>query len=150
MTHDKTTDGGTDTLSLPHLVKWVEMVTRAGAEEAMRGMPVSGSQLFALVLLRERGEATSADLARMMRITPQALTTLLRPLRDKGYIARRTDESHARRLQLRLTPKGDAILDEARALSPGIEDALLAGFTDSERATLKKLLARIARRFDHS
>ena len=79
------------TLTLPHLVKWVEMVTRAQTERAMRGMAVSGSQLLALVLLRERGEATSAELARMMQITPQALTSLLRPLRDQGYLTRRID-----------------------------------------------------------
>ena len=148
-------DGGTSDdesggLTFPHLVKWVEMVTRAQTEQALRDMPVSGSQLFVLVLLDGRGEATSADLARMMRITPQALTTLLGPLRADGYVARRTDDAHARRLLLRLTGKGKALLGEVRRLSPGIEDTLLTGFTADERATLKRLLARIARHFDGS
>jgi len=136
------------TLTLPHLVKWVEMVTRAQTERAMRGMAVSGSQLLALVLLRERGEATSAELARMMQITPQALTSLLRPLRDQGYLTRRIDEEHARRLPLSLTEKGQRILEQARSLSPAIEDALLADFSADERVTLKRLLARLARQFD--
>jgi DNA-binding MarR family transcriptional regulator len=142
--------GDGEELTLPHLVKWVEMVTRAETEQAMRAMPVSGSQLFVLVLLDSRGEATSADLARMMRITPQALTTLLRPLREAGYIARRTDEEHARRLLLRLTDRGRKILAQARALSPAIEDSLLSDFSADERKALKTLLARIARRFDRS
>lgn len=143
---DETGEG--QDLALPYLVKWVEMAVRAQAERAMRDMPVSGSQLFALVLLRERGEVTSADLARMMRLTPQAMTTLLKSLREEGYIHRRTDSAHARRLLMRLTDKGRAILAEAHALSPGIEDNLLEGFTGEERRTLKRLLARIARRFD--
>lgn len=143
--HDAS-DGGR--LSFPQLVKWVEMVTRAETEQAMRGMPVSSSQLFVLVLLQDRGEATSAQLARMMRITPQALTTLLKPLRDDGLIARRIDEAHARRLLLRLTDKGANILEQARNLSPVVEDKLLPDFTPAERATLKRLLARVARRFD--
>lgn len=142
MTHDSS-----DTLTLPHLVKWVEMVTRAEAEEAMRGMPVSGGQLFALVLLHERGEATSAELARMMRVTPQAMTTLLGPLRERGYIERRVDSDHARRLLLNLTPAGAAVIAEARSLAPVIEKNLLADFTSDEKRTLKHLLGRIARRF---
>ncbi|MFC4257288.1 MarR family transcriptional regulator [Altererythrobacter xixiisoli] len=135
-------------LTLPHLVKWVEMAVRARTERALRDLPVSGTQLFVLVLLRERGEATSADLARMMHITPQAMTTLIGPLRDGGYIDRRVDTTHARRLLLRLTPDGAAMIRQARSLTPAIEDDLLDGFTDEERVVLKKLLGRIARRFE--
>jgi DNA-binding MarR family transcriptional regulator len=135
-------------LTLPHLVKWAEMVVRAETERAMRAMEVSGAQLFVLVLLEDRQEATSAELARMMRITPQAMTTLVGPLRERGYIARRTDSSHARRLLLRLTEKGTGAIEQARRLTPAIEDGLLEGFTAAERTTLKRLLARIARRFE--
>lgn len=135
-------------MTLPHLVKWVEMAVRARTERALRDMPVSGSQLLVLVLLWERGEATSADVARMMRITPQAMTTLLGPLREQGYIERRVDSGHARRLLLSLTPRGAELIGQARALTPAIEDDLLAGFTDEERHMLKRLLGRIARRFD--
>lgn len=136
-----------DRLSFPQLMKWAEMVTRAETEQAMDDMPVSSAQLFVLALLEERGEATSAQLARMMRLTPQALTTLLKPLRDDGLIARRKDEAHARRLLLRLTDKGMAVMQQARDLSPVVEENLLRDFTASERATLKRLLARVARRF---
>ena len=147
MTDAQDDDGGTE-LTLPHLIKWAEMAVRAHTERAMRAVPVSGSQLFALVLLRERGETTSAELARMMRLTPQAMTTLLKSLRDDGYIDRRTDSAHGRRLLMTLTDKGRRILAQARALSPAIEDDVLGGFTADERRTLKRLLTRIARRFD--
>ena len=147
MTKANASDASGSELSFPQLVKWAEMVTRAEAEEAMAGLPVSSAQLFVLVLLGERGEATAADLARMMRITPQALTTLLAPLRDAGLITRRQDEHHARRLLVSLAPLGREVLAKARALSPGVEDRLLPDFTPAERATLKRLLARVAQRF---
>jgi DNA-binding MarR family transcriptional regulator len=134
-------------LSFPHLVKWVEMATRARVERAMRDHPVSSSQFFALALLHERGEATSADLARLMHLTPQAMTTLLAPLRDSGLIERRTDAAHKRRLQLQLSAKGEEVLGELRSTGPEIEADLLGGFTDEERETLKRLLGRVARRF---
>lgn len=134
-------------LTFPHLVKWVEMATRARVERAMRDRPVSSSQLFALALLNDRGEATSADLARLMHLTPQAMTTLLRPLRDDGLIERRADEAHGRRLQLALSDKGRQLMQEVHELCPALEDDLLDGFDAGERALLKTMLARIARRF---
>ncbi len=139
---------GDETLTFPHLMKWAEMVTRAQAERAMGCLPVSSSQMFVLVLLHERCEATSAELSRMMRITPQALTMLVKPLLSEGFLSRKPDASHARRLQLRLTDKGVALIESARVLSPGIEDDLLQDFSAVERTTLKQLLSRIARRFE--
>lgn len=139
--------GGERALTFPHLVKWVEMATRARVERAMRDSPVSSSQLFALALLHERGQATGAELARLMHLTPQAMTTLLRPLRDDGLIAQRIDTTHRRRLPLELSDAGRALLRAMRDLSPALEDDLLDGFDAAERATLKRLLARIARRF---
>lgn len=147
MAHGKARGDATG-LTLPHLVKWAEMAVRARTERALHDLPVSGSQLFVLVLLREHAEATSAELARMMRITPQAMTTLLGPLREAGFIDRRADEAHGRRLMLRLTPAGIALLEQVRAVTPAIEADLLAGFTEAEIAQLKELLSRIARRFD--
>lgn len=134
-------------LTFPHLIKWVEMATRARVDRAMRDSPVSSSQLFALALLNGRGEATSAELARLMHLTPQAMTTLLRPLRDAGLIERHADADHGRRLQLRLGGKGRALLREVHDRCAALEDDLLEGFDPAERATLKALLARIALRF---
>lgn len=145
MAEDKS---GTGEVTFPHLVKWVEMAVRARIEREMRDFPISSSQLFAVVLLEARGEATSADLARMMRLTPQAMTTLLGPLRKDGYIVATPDAAHGRRLLLKLTPKARKLLERARKLTPGVEEEFLEGFTAEERALLKRMLARIAERFD--
>jgi DNA-binding MarR family transcriptional regulator len=134
--------------TFPHLVKWVEMAVRARIEREMRDFPISSSQLFAIVLLEARSQATSAELARMMRLTPQAMTTLLGPLRRDGYIAATPDKAHRRRLLLGLTAKGRATLERARELTPTVEEEFLADFSASERALLKRMLARIAERFD--
>jgi len=138
----------TGEVTFPHLVKWVEMAVRARIEREMRDFPISSSQLFAVVLLESRGAATSAELARMMRLTPQAMTTLLGPLRQDGYIVATPDPSHGRRLVLRLTSNAEDLLARARELTPAVEEDLLGDFTASERALLMKMLARIAERFD--
>jgi DNA-binding MarR family transcriptional regulator len=139
--------GAGQALTFPHLVKWVEMAVRSRVDRALRGMPVSSSQLFVLVLLDEQGEATSAELARRMHLTPQAMTTLLAPLRDGGLISRRSDSTHGRKLHLRLTAEGVELLSAVRELTPPIEDELLSSLSALERATLKDLLARVVAQF---
>jgi DNA-binding MarR family transcriptional regulator len=138
---------GARELTFPHLIKWVEMATRARVERAMRDSPLSSSQLFAIALLHERGQATGAELARLMHLTPQAMTTLLRPLRDQGLITEAIDSAHRRRILLGLSDAGRALLAQVRAFSPALEEELLEDFAPEERAVLKQLLARIARRF---
>lgn len=139
---------GNERMGFPHLIKWAEMAVRARVERAMRDQSISSSQLFALVLLDERGEATGAELARLMHLTPQALTTLLRPLRDQGLIEREVDEAHKRRLNMRLTDAGRTTIRQARSLTPEIERAMLTGFSAAERDTLLALLERVARPLD--
>ena len=143
-------DGKNDTgeVTFPHLIKWAEMAVRARIEREMGDFSVSSSQLFAIVLLEARGQVTSAELSRMMRLTPQAMTTLLGPLRKDGYIVATPDKAHGRRLLLSLTDKGNALIEQARELTPGVEEEFLGGFTASERVLLKRMLARIAERFD--
>jgi len=148
MANDRDDEGSGVRMGFPHLVKWVEMAVRARVERSMRGQPVSSSQLFALVLLDERGEATAAELARLMHLTPQSLTTLLRPLRDQGLIEREPDEAHRKRLTMRLTAGGHAMIAQAREFTPVIEAAMLADLSAAERETLLRLLARVVRPLD--
>jgi DNA-binding MarR family transcriptional regulator len=145
MAEDRDRVDGASGLTLPHLIKWAEMAVRARVDAALSGMPISSGQLFALVLLDEQKEATSAELARLMHVMPQSLTTMLGPLREQGLIERRTDDAHRSRLLLRLTERGKRIIAEARALTPQIEGDLLDDLSAEERTTLLRLLVRIAR-----
>ena len=76
------------------------------------------------------------------------VSTLLGPLRQQDLIARRRDDAHGRRQLLRLTDKAGAVLAQARAQTPAIEEELLGSFTAAERQTLRTLLARIVGRSD--
>ncbi|HTU10663.1 MAG TPA: MarR family transcriptional regulator [Allosphingosinicella sp.] len=138
---------GERTPAFAHLIKWAEMAVRSRVEKAMRPLTISSGQLLLLAVLEEMGEATPASLARALHLTPQAMTTLLKPLDARGLIARRPDETNRRRVLLRLTDKADAVLAEVRKATPEIEDDMLAALSRSERETLRSLLMRIARPF---
>jgi len=141
------TDWGGRAPAFAHLIKWAEMAVRARVERAIRPLTLSTGQLLLLVVLEEYKEATSATLARALHLTPQAMTTLLKPLEGRGLIGRRPDESNRRRVLLSLTGAAERLLDEVRAATPDIEEPLLSPLSVGERATLRKLLMKIARPF---
>jgi len=151
MATDRQDRGGQDrggrTPAFAHLIKWAEMAVRARVERAMRPLTLSSGQLLLLVMLEELGEASPASLARALHLTPQAMTTLLKPLDAHGLVARRQDESNRRRILLTLTDAGRALLVDVRAVTPEIEADLLGGLTAAERETLRTLLMRIAQPF---
>jgi DNA-binding MarR family transcriptional regulator len=138
---------GGRTPAFAHLIKWAEMAVRSRVEKAMRPLTISAGQLLLLIVLEEMKEATPATLARTLHLTPQAMTTLLKPLDARGLIARRPDEANRRRVLLRLTDAANALLADVRAATPEIEEEVLAPLSTAERATLRALLMRIARPF---
>lgn len=138
---------GERTPAFAHLIKWAEMAVRSRVEKAMRPLTLSTGQLLLLAVLEEMGEATPAALSRALHLTPQAMTTLLKPLETRGLLARRPDETNRRRVLLRLTPAADALLAEVRAATPDIEEDVLAPLSAGERGELRRLLMKIARPF---
>ena len=144
---DNGQDWGGRTPAFAHLIKWAEMAVRSRVEKAMRPLTLSSGQLLLLVVLEEYGEATPATLARALHLTPQAMTTLLKPLDTRSLIARRPDETNRRRVLLRLTDKADALLTDVRAATPEIEEDMLGPLSVGERDTLRTLLMRIAKPF---
>jgi len=140
-------DWGGRTPALAHLIKWAEMAVRSRVEKAIRPLTLSTGQLLLLAVLEEMREATPATLARTLHLTPQAMTTLLKPLEARGLLARQPDSANRRRVLLRLTPMADALLRKVRGATAEIEADVLAPLSAAERDTLRALLMRIARPF---
>ncbi|GAA5054250.1 MarR family winged helix-turn-helix transcriptional regulator [Nocardia callitridis] len=103
----------------------------------------------ALARLDRGGPATSAALARMEQITPQAMGVTLSGLQARGLIERRADPNDGRSVVLALTEEGLRVLNEKRGIRVElIADALAREFSDTEVAQLAAaapLLERIAR-----
>jgi DNA-binding MarR family transcriptional regulator len=81
----------------------------------MPGASVPYPQLLLLHRLESEGPATTADLARAERITPQAAGALVGKLEASGYVSRRNDANDGRRRQVALLAAGRKVMVEARA-----------------------------------
>jgi DNA-binding MarR family transcriptional regulator len=87
-------------------------------------------------LFRE-GALTATDLAARERIQPQSLTRLVAELEERGFIARRPDESDRRQLQIEITPEGrDLLIRDARRQDKWLAAAMSSSMTPIERELL--------------
>ncbi|MCK9895286.1 MarR family winged helix-turn-helix transcriptional regulator [Frankia sp. AgB32] len=129
-------------LSVGMLVRRLRQSTSAG------GLTIPESA--ALARLDRGGPATSAALARVEQISPQAMGVTLAALESRGLVERRRDPGDGRQVILSPTEAGIAALNSRRdARTELIAGALDAGFTPAELdqlAAAVPLLARLAER----
>jgi len=104
--------------------------------------------LRALSRLDRGGPATTADLARLEQMTPQAMGTIVAQLDELGLVSRSPDPQDGRRTILTPTSDGKRAAHSRRnALTERFTDTLMTGFTDDELEVLRAaapLLERLA------
>jgi DNA-binding MarR family transcriptional regulator len=106
------------------------------------------AEIWALKRLDTGGPATSSELARQDRISPQSMGVTLGVLEQRGLIERRRDPADGRRVVLSVTEAGHQLTrDRHGARVEQFAAALRDGFTAAERDQLlaaTPLLERLA------
>jgi DNA-binding MarR family transcriptional regulator len=100
---------------------------------------LSIAESSALSRLERGGPATSSDLARLDRISPQSMGVTVAALLERGLIERSRDPQDGRRIVLSITEAGRRnVHDKRGARTEQISAALRDGFSAAE---LRQLLA---------
>jgi DNA-binding MarR family transcriptional regulator len=106
------------------------------------------AETSALSRLDRGGPATSSDLAKQDRISPQSMGATLAALEQRGLIERQRDPGDGRRVVLSVSAAGRQVINDRRsARTEQIALALASGFTDDELGHLlaaAPLLERLA------
>jgi DNA-binding MarR family transcriptional regulator len=118
----------------------------------LRQAPYEGeltlAESSALARLERGGPATSSDLARVERISPQSMGVTVAALLERGLIERSRDPGDGRRITLSITDAGvRTVHDKRGARTELIAAALRDGFTGEELSRLldaSVLLERLA------
>jgi DNA-binding MarR family transcriptional regulator len=101
---------------------------------------VTPRQFQLLGLLHDNGPMSQRDLGETMGIDPSILVTMLNPLEEGGFLARRRDRADRRRHIVLLTDAGVEQLTKAHHAQLAAEDALFAALDDDQREQLRRLL----------
>jgi DNA-binding MarR family transcriptional regulator len=96
-----------------------------------------------LAALDQYGPGSQMDLGRHTGIDRSDVVAALNELADGGYIGREPDPDDRRRNIVRITRKGRRALERLDTVLDGVQEAVLAPLTASERATLVRLLTRL-------
>ncbi|MFC4123283.1 MarR family winged helix-turn-helix transcriptional regulator [Nonomuraea zeae] len=127
-----------------YLVFRLERRIRACLDEALARHGMTTTEYMALSELRLRDAPSSADLARIAFVTPQAMNLVIRDLEQRGLIRRDPHPRGGRALRTRLTPKGLNTLRGCDRSLDSIEAVMLAEIDDPDRTTLAETLTLCA------
>lgn len=123
-----------------YLVFRLERRIRARLDEALARHGVTTTEYMALSELRLRDGPSSAELARIAFVTPQAMSLVIRDLERRGLIHREPHPDGGRALRTRLTGRGLTTVRRCDRSLDGIEAVMLADLDDASRKTLVESL----------
>ncbi len=116
--------------------------------QRVRAAGLSMPQVFALRYIDHHRQTNISDLARALGITPAAASQLLRRLVEQGYVVREENPADRRNKRLRLTSKGETVLQSIASPAQGttferLLERLSAEETQQILEALELLLAKL-------
>lgn len=125
------------------------LVQRLRQTTTVEGEPTS-AETSAMARLDRTGATTSAELARLERISPQSMGATVAALEERGLVGRTCDPDDGRRSILSLTAAGRALLQKRRsARSELLAVVLESEFTPAELKQLQTAAPLIERLAEH-
>jgi MarR family transcriptional regulator for hemolysin len=112
-------------------------------DEALVAAGGSLSLWLVLVSLKGPRFGTQRELAEAVGVEGPTLTHHLNKMEAAGLVTRRRDPDNRRQHVVELTAEGDATFFRLLDTVGAFDQALRAGFSDAELATLRTLLARL-------
>ena len=132
-----------ENLRVMYLIKRVELLVRTRLEGSLRDLGVTAGQYAVLSLLALMPEASSAQIARSIGVTPQTMAETITAFERQKLIRREQSSTHKRILEISLTASGLALLKECDLQARQAEAELFAELGAKEVAQLRHILNRI-------
>jgi DNA-binding MarR family transcriptional regulator len=112
-------------------------------EALLAALGLTPMQFGVLVQLSLRPNLGSAELARIVLVTPQSMGELLQSLERTGLVERDRDVGPGRRITARVTEAGHAALRQATPIIQALNVPASLGLTTEERSLLNQLLHKV-------
>lgn len=128
--------------SLYFLIQQVNRQVARRIDALLKAQGITAAQQLVLYMLSVHAPCSSADLARRMRVTAQAMGEFVRGLESRGFIAR-TDADSGRAIRLELTAEGKAMYRRCGSLIARSEHDFLATLPEADRERFVADLVRL-------
>ncbi|HIQ78380.1 MAG TPA: winged helix-turn-helix transcriptional regulator [Candidatus Scatomorpha intestinavium] len=121
--------------------RYISIQLSAKSDRALAEQGLTGVQATVLlhILENSEGETSLTDLHRELGYSMSAASSLVKRLREKGYISVEGCPLDERRKLLRVTEKGEHVRDMMDSMLKALPDLLFRGFSDEEIQTFSRL-----------
>jgi len=126
-----------------YLVKRVELLVRTRLDTALGDLGLTTGQYAALSLLASMPNASSAQLARAIGVTPQTMAETILAFERDDLIRRTPSSEHKRVLEITLTAKGTALQKKCEKRVSQVEGELFAALSTDEVGQFRSHLLAI-------
>ena len=129
--------------SVGYMMRRIISLVAQGVERELEPSGLTNAQWVPMFKLYMGCASTAAELARQCELDAGSMTRLLDRLEAKQLCSRLRSSDDRRVVNLELTDAGRAAAKEIPAILCGVQNAMLAGFSDEEWQTLKSYLRRM-------
>jgi MarR family transcriptional regulator for hemolysin len=141
--------GSTPQIRLTILLVIVARRWRSLLDERLRCIGQSAARMEALAaIINSPWPSAQVDIAKRLRIEGPTMTRMLDSLEADGLVERLPDPHDRRTKQLRLTPQGEAALEEIFAITDTLRERLLEGVPTEMMDELNGFLGMLTERLD--
>jgi len=123
-----------------YLVKQLQEALRLRLVEITDQFGLTTGQYTALSVLAKYPGISSAQLARLTFVSPQAANEMVATLERKRLLKRSVDKTNRRRLEVQLTRSGISTLAKCDELVDGLEAEVFEGVSARDRAQFHRML----------
>ena len=128
---------------LIHLLRRAHQRASAVFNSSVGDQQLTPAQFFAMSRLSELGPLSQNRLGRLAAMDPATIQGVIRRLAQRGIIERSKDPGDKRRTVVRLTPQGEAVLDNVRFAALNVNESLLKPLAPQEREQFMTLLKQL-------
>ncbi len=141
--------GTTRPIRLTVLLVIVARRWRSLLDERLRHIGQSAARMEALAaIINSPWPSAQVDIAKRLRIEGPTMTRMLDSLEADGLVERLPDPHDRRTKQLRLTPRGEAVLEEIFAIADTLRERLLEDVPVETMDELNGFLGMLTERLD--
>jgi DNA-binding MarR family transcriptional regulator len=127
------------------LVATLRRVMRKAARVRQPAMPLSVAQLELLSLVEEHPGTRPGDLAGLLRLAPNSVSTLANALVSAGMLERAPGATDKRTVEFTLTHQGAQLVGQWRATNTSLLRSAIAALDAADRQVLTQALPVLAR-----
>lgn len=130
-------------ISIGHLMANIVRLQASRADQLMEQTGLFRGQAILLMILSNQDGLTHSEIAKRLKVSPAAITKVIKRLESSHFLERRHDATDERLSRVFLLDDGWAVIYQIKAAFQQIDQILLSNLSSEEQNNLIRLLTQV-------